>query len=94
MRHIDLWVEDPASCYASRFVCSIDPLSAMVGGVLPALFGGSQGSGSAPAPQAPPPAAAPAKPPAPKQASQQGSSFIGGVPTPPPSAGGKTLLGQ
>ena len=77
-------------------ICSIDPLSAAVGGILPALFGGG-GNKPAPAPEpvAPPPQAPPPRAPAPKQSSSTpGSSFIGGVPTPPPSTGGKTLLGQ
>lgn len=77
--------EDPRWCY-------IDPLSAAVGGILPALFGGGK-SEPAPAPEAPPPQAAPQKAPAPKQSTQQ-PTFMGGIPTPPPSTGQKTLLGQ
>ncbi len=79
----------------SPHLCSLDPISAAVGGILPALFGGGGKSEPAPTPQAPPPQAAPAKTPPPKQnTSTPGSSFIGGVPTPPPSTGGKSLLGQ
>ena len=76
-------------------LCTIDPLSAAVGGVLPMLFGGGGGSAPAPTPAAPPPQPAPQQKPTPKpQAAAAGSSFIGGVPTPPPSSGSKTLLGQ
>jgi hypothetical protein len=74
-------------------LCTLDPLSAMVGGIIPSLLGGGSSPSPAPTPAAPPPQAPPAKTPAPKQSTQQ-SSFIGGVPTPPPSTGQKTLLGQ
>lgn len=91
MRKFEQWIEDPAS----GLLCSIDPLSAAVGGILPALFGGGSKPETPPTPQAPPPQAAPQAKPAPKQSTQTpGSSFIGGVPTPPPSSGSKTLLGQ
>lgn len=73
-------------------VCSIDPLSAVVGGILPALFGGGGKSSPAPTPQAPPPQAPAQKTPAPKQTQQQ-PSFMGGIPTAPATAGQKTLLG-
>ena len=77
-------------------LCSIDPLSAVVGGIIPALFGGGKKSASTPAPVAPP------APPAPEQAPQprgnkegaQSPSFLGSVPVAPQSGGGKTLLGQ
>jgi hypothetical protein len=77
-------------------LCSIDPMSAVLGGVLPALFGGGGAKAEAPpAPEAPPPQAPPPQKPQgnPKQ-SNSGSSFIGGIPTPPQSTGTKTLLGQ
>jgi len=73
--------------------CSIDPLSAAIGGIIPAMFGGGDGSTPQPAPQAPPPQAAPAQKPQGKQ-NQQQPTFMGGIPTPPPSTGQKTLLGQ
>lgn len=75
--------------------CSVDPISAAFGG-LAGMFmgGGNKGSDPTPAPQAPPPQAAPQRSPTPKPQNAQGSSFIGGVPTPPPSTGQKTLLGQ
>jgi len=75
-------------------LCNLDPISAAVGGIIPALFsGGGSSQQSAPAPQAPPPQAPPAKSPAPKQNTQQ-PTFMGGIPTPPPASGQKTLLGQ
>jgi hypothetical protein len=74
-------------------ICSIDPLSAALGGILPALFGGGgKESAPAPTPAAPPPQAPPQKSPAPKQNTQQ-PTFMGGIPTPPPTSGQKTLLG-
>lgn len=90
----DLWGTAPGS-NTPHHLCSIDPISAAVGGILPALFGGGNKSAPAPTPEAPPPQAPPPQKPQgnPKQAGQQ-SSFIGGVPTPPPSTGQKTLLGQ
>ena len=93
MRKFEQWIEDPAS----GLLCSIDPISAAVGGLVTgaaSIFGGSKPE-TPPTPQAPPPQAAPQAKPAPKQSTQTpGSSFIGGVPTPPPSSGSKTLLGQ
>lgn len=81
-------------------LCSVDPISMAVGGAMSlvsGLFGGG-GGGSAPqgtpAPAAPAPQAAPQRTPAPKPANAQGSTFIGGVPAPPPSNPQKTLLGQ
>jgi hypothetical protein len=73
-------------------ICSIDPVSAALGGILPALFGGGNKSTTAPTPAAPPPQAPPQKTPAPKQNTQQ-PTFTGGIPTPPPTSGQKTLLG-
>jgi hypothetical protein len=73
-------------------ICSIDPMSAVLGGILPALFGGGSKQQTAPTPAAPPPQAPPQKSPAPKQNTQQ-PTFMGGIPTPPPTSGQKTLLG-
>jgi hypothetical protein len=72
-------------------LCTIDPFSAVLGGILPAMLGGG-GKSEAPAPVAPPPQAPPTKTPAPKQQNQQ-PTFMGGIPTPPPTSGQKTLLG-
>lgn len=74
-------------------LCSIDPISAVLGGILPAIMGGGGNQSPAPAPAAPPPQAPPQKTPAPKQQQQQ-SSFMGGIPVAPTSGGQKTLLGQ
>ena len=77
--------------------CSIDPITfglgalALGGGAAAGAFAG--GGGSAPTPQAPPPQAPPQKSPAPKQNTQQ-PTFMGGIPTAPPTGGQKTLLGQ
>lgn len=92
MRHHDLWGTAPGNIVRSN-VCSIDPLSAAVGGILPALFGGGSQQQAAPKPEAPPPQAAPQQKPQAKQNTQQ-PTFMGGIPTPPPSTGQKTLLGQ
>lgn len=93
----DLWVEDPACLFHDRLRASVDPISlaGLALGGAAGLAGSalSSGGGSTPAPAAPPPQAAPQKTPAPKQSTQQ-PTFIGGVPTPPPSTGQKTLLGQ
>lgn len=101
MRNHDLWGTGPATDFTSP-LCSLDPIS-LTGLALGGLFGagasafsgGGGGGGSAPTPTpaAPPPAAPAQKTPQPKQQAQQ-SSFIGGVPAPPPSTGQKTLLGQ
>lgn len=91
MRDHDLWGNAPGNIIRSG-LCSIDPLSAAVGGILPALFGGG-GKSEAPAPQAPPPQAPPPQKP-PQKTSTQQPTFMGGIPTPPPSTGQKTLLGQ
>lgn len=91
MRRIDQWVEDPASA----LLCSMDPLTmaaTALGGLAGAAFGGG-GKASAPTPTPPPAPPPPAATPAPKKQSGQTSSFIGGIPTPPPSTGQKTLLG-
>ena len=74
-------------------ICSIDPISAAVGGIIPALFGGGGKQQAAPTPEAPPPQAPPPQKPQGKQGVQQ-PTFMGGIPTPPPSTGQKTLLGQ
>lgn len=78
-------------------LCSLDPLSLALGGIatgIGSLFGGSGGGGgSAPAPEAPPPQAPPQKTPQVKPQHSQ-STFVGGVPAPPPNVGQKTLLGQ
>jgi hypothetical protein len=73
-------------------ICSIDPVSAALGGILPALFGGGNKSTPAPTPATPPPQAPPQQKPQGKQNTQQ-PTFMGGIPTPPPSTGQKTLLG-
>lgn len=106
MRTHDLWGNAPATATDSRYVCSIDPISAgmvALGGLAGSLFGGGGGGGSSqaqastPAPQTPAPqqvAAPTPKSPMPKQNQGSASTFIGSVPTPPPSTGQKTLLGQ
>lgn len=94
MRHVDLWGTAPGNIEDSLRPCSIDPISAAVGGIIPALFGGGGKQQAAPpAPEAPPPQAAPQQKPQGKQSPQQ-PTFMGGIPTPPPSTGQKTLLGQ
>lgn len=93
MRDHDLWGTAPGNIVRSPF-CSVDPLTALTGGLFAGLMGGSSGgSSSAPTPQAPPPQAPPQQKPQAKPAQQQ-PSFMGGIPTPPPSSGQKTLLGQ
>lgn len=72
--------------------CTVDPISAAIGGIIPAMFGGGS-KPAAPTPEAPPPQAAPATKPQGKQNTQQ-PTFMGAIPTPPPSTGNKTLLGQ
>jgi hypothetical protein len=75
-------------------ICFIDPVSAMLGGIIPAMFGGGGDKPPpAPTPVAPPPQAPPPSSPQSKKAVQQ-PTFLGGVPTPPPSTGQKSLLGQ
>jgi hypothetical protein len=80
--------------------CSIDPISAMVGGIIPALLGGGGSNNSAPAPA---PAPLPTTPPpqqqpvgSNRQTKPQQPSFLGAGATPMPqqTAGQKTLLGQ
>lgn len=98
MRHIDLWVEDPASLPRHHALCTVDPITLTglaLGGLAGAAFGNSSSSNSAttPTPASPPPQAPAAKAPAPKT-TPSSSSFIGGVPAPPPSTGQKNLLGQ
>ena len=96
MRNIDLWGTAPGN-NSPDLHCYIDPLSAAVGGILPALFGGGGGDKqTAPTPEAPPPQAPPASKPQGKTnaTSASGSSCIGGIPTPPQATGQKTLLGQ
>lgn len=78
--------------------CSVDPVSMAIGTVASlvgsAFAGGNDAppaptsSPAAPPPQAPPQTKAQAKP------TQQQPTFMGGIPTPPPSTGQKTLLGQ
>jgi hypothetical protein len=79
-------------------VCSVDPISAVVGGLIPALFGGggNKGASAAPAPVAPPQPVPPPQAPdtGVKSTLPQKPTFIGGVPTPPAQTGQKTLLGQ
>jgi hypothetical protein len=78
-------------------LCSIDPLSlglaAVAGGVGSMFAGSGGGGGSTPTPAAPPPQAPPPQKPQGKQNTQQ-PTFMGSIPTPPPSTGQKTLLGQ
>jgi hypothetical protein len=92
MRDHDLWGNAPGN-NPPTLLCSIDPVSAVLGGILPALFGGGGNkSAPAPTPTAPPPQAPPQQKPQGKQNTQQ-PTFMGGIPTPPPSTGQKTLLG-
>jgi hypothetical protein len=75
--------------------CSIDPISAAVGGIatgVMGLMGGGGGGEAAATPAAPPPQAPAQKTPEKKPQTQ--STFVGGVPAPPPSTGQKTLLGS
>jgi hypothetical protein len=85
-----------------RYLCSINPLEALVSGILPGLFGGggAPAAAAAPTPITPPPptaAAPPAQNPTgsakPANAGAQ-QSFIGAAATPQQSSGQKTLLGQ
>jgi hypothetical protein len=97
MRNHDLWGVAPGN-NPPTLLCSIDPISAVVGGILPALFGGggSKGSSQAPTPSSPPAQTAPPQAPdsGPKSTLPQKPTFIGGIPTPPAQTGQKTLLGQ
>lgn len=86
----------------SRSLCSVDPLTMGVtalAGLAGGMLSGGGGGGSSPAPAAaattpaaPPPQGAPQR--QPQQKPQNQSTFVGGVPTPPPSTGRSTLLGQ
>lgn len=106
MRHIDLWGNAPGNNPYDRLLCSIDPVSAILGGVLSGaagLFGGGKGGGSTvvnntteptPAPAPPPPASAPqgVKP----GTKSKQPSFVGGVggPTGGLDSGGPIRSGQ
>lgn len=93
--HHDLWGTAPGN-NPPAFRCSVDPLT-LTGLALGGLAGGAAsmfggGGESAPAPMAPPAQAPPQQKPQGKQNTQQ-PTFMGGIPTPPPSTGQKTLLG-
>jgi hypothetical protein len=81
-------------------ICTLDPITlgaAALGGLGATLFGGGNKPSAAATPQAPPPQAqAPSQPtakPQPPSGMAGASSFMGTIPTPPPT-GQKTLLGQ
>lgn len=93
MRQHDLWGTAPGNIEDSLRPCSIDPISAAVGGIIPALFGGGGSQQAAPTPAAPPAQPKPQQQPQSRQSTQQ-PTFMGGIPTPPPVTGQKTLLGQ
>jgi hypothetical protein len=82
----------------SPHICFVDPMTlgaAALGGVFSTLFSGGSSSSPATSPATPPPQPPPQAQPqsaAPKKQNPQ-STFVGNVPTPPPSTGSKTLLG-
>jgi hypothetical protein len=79
-------------------LCSIDPISAVLGGIIPALIGGggdksTTTSAPAPAPSTPPPQQQPVG--SKMQTKSQAPTFLGASATPQPTQSSqKTLLGQ
>lgn len=82
--------------FTDPYLCFIDPLSAAIGGIIPAIIGGAKSGAPAPTPAPPdappPPQATPTG--QRQQPRPQQSTFIGASATPPTQSGQKSLLGQ